>query len=310
MPKNLTAIKSSTFGYCRGLTTLVIPEGVTSILGSSFDWYGAFYQCSSLKSILIPNSVNYIDVYAFNGCSADLTIYGDKDSTAYQFAIDHNIAFDYTENYGKTTGGTDITGPTITGIQIPSSNVANYYESATSMYKVPSGAELIINVIFDEEITGDTVPTLVLTCGTGDDIKLTKGTVGKDTIIYTYTVKTTDKGTLQVKELTGGNITDKAGNEANLNRVDLKVVGSSSVVYLNGEAVVVNNNNSNKSTESNNATTSPTTTSNTTQTDDTTIKVSKLPQTGEAIAVIIAIIAVSGLLVFLYFKYKMMSYIK
>ena len=51
------------FECCSMLTSVTIPEGVTSI-GSS-----AFYGCSSLTSVTIPNSVTSIGDYAFRGCS-------------------------------------------------------------------------------------------------------------------------------------------------------------------------------------------------------------------------------------------------
>jgi len=51
------------FDGCSGLTSIEIPNSVTSI-GS-----GAFYGCSGLTSVEIPNSVTTIGDYAFYGCS-------------------------------------------------------------------------------------------------------------------------------------------------------------------------------------------------------------------------------------------------
>ena len=58
------AIGSSAFSGCSGLTSVEIPNSVTSI-GSS-----AFYGCSALTSVEIGNSVTSIGDYAFSGCSA------------------------------------------------------------------------------------------------------------------------------------------------------------------------------------------------------------------------------------------------
>ena len=71
------------FSGCSGLTSVTIPDGVTSI------GKGAFDDCSGLASITIPSSVKTIGQYAFSGCSASI-LWGDDPSIkvigSYAFA--------------------------------------------------------------------------------------------------------------------------------------------------------------------------------------------------------------------------------
>ena len=58
----MTEIYGSTFSDCSSLRSITIPETVTSI------WDTAFYSCSSLTSITIPESVVSIGENVFNSC--------------------------------------------------------------------------------------------------------------------------------------------------------------------------------------------------------------------------------------------------
>ena len=68
IPNGVTAIPSSAFSGCSGLTSVTIGGSVTSI-GES-----AFWGCTGLTSITIPNSVTSIGSYAFYGCSGLTTV--------------------------------------------------------------------------------------------------------------------------------------------------------------------------------------------------------------------------------------------
>ena len=63
IPNTVTSIGDRAFEDCRGLTSVIIPNSVTSI-GES-----AFRGCRSLTSVTIPNSVTSIGNEAFKDCS-------------------------------------------------------------------------------------------------------------------------------------------------------------------------------------------------------------------------------------------------
>lgn len=57
-----TEIGEDAFSMCESLTSIEIPDGVTSICSYAFD------SCTNLESITIPNSVTLIDELAFCMC--------------------------------------------------------------------------------------------------------------------------------------------------------------------------------------------------------------------------------------------------
>lgn len=298
LSENLTKINASTFRNCSGLTSVILPNSVTSI---STDIWGAFEGCTNLKKIKIPDSVVSIDKNVFSGCD-NLTIYGNDGSVAKKYAEDNSIKFDYISNWNKQTSGTDVTAPTVTAISVPYSSVSKY--SNNDQYVVPANAKLTINVKFNEEIKG-TIPTLIIKFGDGQNIEIKDGAISGSSIKYVYTIKSSDLGIMSTVDLTGGDITDLAGNKAVLSCPKVVVPYFSRVIYANGtitnpEIPDSNNNQSpndgqnsddgdNKKTEG--------------KKDPTTAKGS-LPYTGAGIGLIISILALAGIGTFAYFKYN------
>ena len=63
LPDSITSIGTSAFGYCTSLTSINIPANVTTISDKTFE------SCKSLSSITIPNTVTSVGVSAFTNCS-------------------------------------------------------------------------------------------------------------------------------------------------------------------------------------------------------------------------------------------------
>ena len=87
IPDSVTSIGSSAFRYCSSLTSVVIPDSVTSVGDNAFEYCSsltsieipgsvtsigsqAFGHCRSLTSIEIPDSVTSIGVWAFYDCNS------------------------------------------------------------------------------------------------------------------------------------------------------------------------------------------------------------------------------------------------
>ena len=314
----ITFIRTKTFMDCSNLKEIKLPSNITTIQGSAA-YLGAFSYCKNLTKILIPDTVSSIGDEAFYYCNK-LTIYGNDGQVSKQYAEDNKINFDYIANWDKASSGTDITAPEVTKMVIKYSGISGMFDKTTNTYKVDTGKTIQILVYFSEEIKGKTAPTLKIKCGDGETRTISKGEIAGTYIVYNYTIQNGDSGVITAVSYEGGDITDNAGNKAQLScKTIYEQQYASYKVYANGTKSNTQGN-TNKGTEQTNSDTktdgtnqndgqkqqnntdSKTTTTagetkqtNTTTkteetTDDTVKKDSKLPQTGVAFISVLGII--------------------
>ena len=98
IPNGVTSIRELAFDDCESLTSVTIPDSVTSIGNWAFD------DCSSLKSITIPDSVTSIGEWTFSSCGG-LTSVTIPDSV---ISIGDN-AFSYCSNLKSVIIGNSVT---------------------------------------------------------------------------------------------------------------------------------------------------------------------------------------------------------
>ena len=145
--ENTRVIADNAFGYCTSLTSVIIPNSETSI------GEGAFSDCSSLTSVTIPNSVTSIGRSAFWGCSS-LTSVSIPNSVTWI----GNYAFDGCKS--------------LTSVTIPNSvtwigNHAFWGCSSLTSVSIPNSVTWIGNHAFAwcKSLTSVTIPNSVTSIG-------------------------------------------------------------------------------------------------------------------------------------------------
>ena len=89
---SVTSIGDNAFWGCSGLTSVTIPNSI-SYIGKY-----AFASCSGLTSVTIPNSVSYIGEAAFGGCSGLTSVTVDKNNGTYDSRDNCNAIIETSTN--------------------------------------------------------------------------------------------------------------------------------------------------------------------------------------------------------------------
>ncbi len=155
-------IEESAFYGCTGLTGIVIPNSVTSI-GSY-----AFSGCTSLTSIEIPDSVTSIGDYAFKGCTSlsSITI---PDSVinigrVFYFTESFNVAIKREENL-LYIGSRLIAGNYFYAIK--ATNQHTYWDAGLGTCEVKQGTKSIASYAFNacDSLNSIIIPDSVVSIG-------------------------------------------------------------------------------------------------------------------------------------------------
>ena len=134
IPDSVTTIGNCAFYNCSSLTSVTIPDSVTSI-GNY-----AFRECSSLTSVTIPDSVTTIGGYAFYGCSSltSVTI-GDSVTSIGNYAFCDcrsltSVTFADTTSTWYYTTSSSYTGGTAIDVTDTAQNATNLKATYYSEY--------------------------------------------------------------------------------------------------------------------------------------------------------------------------------
>ena len=191
LPSSVKRVGAGAFSYCIGLTSVTIPNSVTSIEDYAFLNCGlasvtipnsvtrigvsAFSRCSGLTSVTIPNSVTSIGNSAFSGCSGLITVTIPNSVTSIgertfcrsgltSITIPNSVTSIETEAFEHCSGLTSVTIPnSVTSIGIRAFSGCSGLTSVT----IPNSVTSIEEYAFSgcSGLTSVTIPNSVTSIG-------------------------------------------------------------------------------------------------------------------------------------------------
>ena len=162
IPNSVTSIGGRAFYNCRGLTSINIPNSVTSI-GDE-----AFYNCRGLTSVTIPNSVTSIGQSAFTSCTALTTVIIGNSVTS----IGQNAFFGCSSISDVYCFATDVPEANSRSFPAPASRTLHVPASSLEDYKAtePWSNFGTIVALTDEEVGVKTIDNEQLTIDNVHDL--------------------------------------------------------------------------------------------------------------------------------------------
>lgn len=184
IPNSVTTIGSNAFNNCTNLPSITIPNSVTSIGDNAFE------RCGNLLSITIPNSVTSIGSYAFRGCTSLTSIIIPSSVTTIGYQIfgncnlssisvaSENAVYDSRNNCNAIINSS--TNELVVGCKntiIPNTVTSIYgmaFDGCTGLTSItiPSSVTTIGNYAFQNctGLSSITIPSSVTTIGFGTGV--------------------------------------------------------------------------------------------------------------------------------------------
>ena len=235
IPDSVTSIGYSAFGGCTSLTSVTIPDSVTSIGGR------AFSGCTSLTSVTIPNSVTSIGWGAFIGCTnlTSVTIPDgvtsiESNAFGYYFDDDYNKikVQDFTiYGYKGTSAEKYAADNEFNFVSLDTGKIVQYITGFQPKHEVNIGhSPIYLNVSAKTNLSYTSDNTSV--AEVSEDGLVTINGVGKATITITAEETANYNSAIATVEIT----VNKAGQEISVDKQDYKLTYGAKPFNLNAKA--------------------------------------------------------------------------